>query len=101
MKKKELRNENAGVYQKTRSESIDMKYSLVPQFIMRKEMKWRSNGGQGMVEYGLIIGLIAIIVLTIFVVLRNVVNLGEEGSGTLSEESMERNQASLSAGLYN
>lgn len=67
---------------------------------MQKEMKRRSNGGQGMVEYGLIIGLIAIIVITAFIGLRSVVNLGEEGSGTLSKEGMGRNQASLSAGLY-
>lgn len=71
------------------------------EFHMRKEMERTSNAGQGMVEYGLIIGLVAIVVITIFIGLRSVVDLGEEGSGTLSREAMGRNQASLSAGIYN
>ena len=89
------------MYQKTRFASIDIGSLFVPQSVMRKEMKRNPNGGQGMVEYGLIIGLVAIIVITVFISLRSIVNIGEDGSGTLSEEGIGRNQAALSAGLYN
>ena len=67
---------------------------------MRKQMKRNASAAQGMVEYGLIIGLIAIVIITAFIGLRGVVDLGQASGGTLSEEGMGRNQASLSAGLY-
>jgi len=56
--------------------------------------------GQGMVEYGLIIGLIVILIVTLFVALNGIVNIGGESSGTLSEEGIGRSAASLSAGIY-
>jgi hypothetical protein len=88
------------MYKKIRPAAIDIETLHVPQSPMQTEMKRRSNRGQGLVEYGLIIGLIAIVVITVFIGLKSVVDLGREGSGTLSDEGMGRNQASLSAGLY-
>ncbi|MEK8024200.1 MAG: Flp family type IVb pilin [Candidatus Hydrogenedentota bacterium] len=56
------------------------------------------EAGQGMVEYGLIIGLIAIIVIAVFVALggplRNMF-AGAVGTGTMGQ-----NQAALSGGIY-
>ncbi|MEK8024197.1 MAG: hypothetical protein AAB229_10370 [Candidatus Hydrogenedentota bacterium] len=53
-----------------------------------------------MVEYGLIVGLIAVLIVTVFVVFNNVVDIGGDSSGTLSDEGIGRHQASLSAGIF-
>lgn len=56
------------------------------------------ESGQGMVEYGLIIGLIAIIVIAVFVALGGPLkNMFAESVGT---QTMGKNQAALSAGIY-
>lgn len=63
-----------------------------------REIVRDSESGQGMVEYGLIIGLIAIIVIAVFVALggplanmfKNAVSASEVGEG----------QAALSAATY-
>lgn len=60
----------------------------------------RASRGQGMVEYGLIIGLVAILVVTVFVVFNSIVDLGGESGGSLSDEGVGRASASLSAGVY-
>lgn len=57
-----------------------------------------SEAGQGMVEYGLIIGLIAIIVIAVFVALGG--PLKQMFQNTVDTETMGKNQAALSAGLY-
>lgn len=53
-----------------------------------------------MVEYGLILGLIAVLVVTIFVVFEGMTDIGSDGGGTLSDESMGKYSASISAGMY-
>lgn len=53
-----------------------------------------------MVEYGLILGLMAVLVVTIFSVFTAVVDIGRDSSGTLSDEGMGRGQAMVSGGLY-
>lgn len=58
------------------------------------------GSGQGLVEYGLILGLIAILVVTIFVTFEGVVDIGGDSGGTLSDEGIGRAQASLSGGVY-
>jgi len=60
----------------------------------------RASRGQGMVEYGLILGLVAILVVTVFVVFNSVVDIGGDSGGTLSNEGLGRAQASLSGGVY-
>ena len=56
------------------------------------------ESGQGMVEYGLIIGLIAIIVIAVFVALGGPLRqMFEDAVGT---DTMGKNQAALSAGIY-
>ena len=72
----------------------------MPQSCMQERVQQAASRAQGMVEYGLILGLIAILVVTIFVTLRGVVDIGNSSGGAMSEEGMGRNQASLSAGLY-
>jgi Flp pilus assembly pilin Flp len=52
-----------------------------------------------MVEYGLIIGLIAIIVIAVFVALGG--PLRNMFANAVGEGTMSENQASLSAGIYN
>jgi Flp pilus assembly pilin Flp len=60
----------------------------------------RQRSGQGLVEYGLILGLIAVLIVTIFVAFEGIVDIGGESSGTLSDEGIGRAGASISAGLY-
>lgn len=56
------------------------------------------ESGQGMVEYGLIIGLIAIIVIAVFVALGGPLrSMFQDAVGT---ETMGQNQAALSGGIY-
>lgn len=66
----------------------------------RRPFHLRPPRGQGMVEYGLIVGLIAVLVVTIFVVFDSVVGIGSDSSGTLSEEGVGRAAATLSSGVY-
>lgn len=54
--------------------------------------------GQGMVEYGLIIGLIAIIVIAVFVALGG--PLKNMFAGSVNSQTMGGHQATLSAGVY-
>lgn len=56
--------------------------------------------GQGMVEYGLILGLMAVMVVTMFMMFNHMVGIGEDAEGTLSNEARGRYQASLSSSLY-
>ncbi|RMH59902.1 MAG: Flp family type IVb pilin [Candidatus Hydrogenedentota bacterium] len=56
------------------------------------------ESGQGMVEYGLIIGLIAIIVIAVFVALGG--PLKTMFQDAVSTDTMGKNQAALSAGIY-
>ena len=60
----------------------------------------RGERGQGLVEYGLILGLISILIVTIFVAFEGVVDIGGDASGSLSDEGIGRAAASLSAGVY-
>jgi len=62
-----------------------------------RELKTEESG-QGMVEYGLIIGLIAIIVIAVFVALGG--PLKNMFSNAVGTETMGQNQAALSAGIY-
>ncbi|MBL4889650.1 MAG: Flp family type IVb pilin [Candidatus Lindowbacteria bacterium] len=54
--------------------------------------------GQGMVEYGLIIGLIAIIVIAVFVALGG--PLREMFANAVSDTTVGETQAELSSGIY-
>lgn len=57
-----------------------------------------SESGQGMVEYGLIVGLIAIIVIAVFVALGpQITNMFQQ---TVDEQSVGEGQASISAAIY-
>lgn len=60
----------------------------------------RGERGQGLVEYGLILGLIAILIVTIFVTFEGIVDIGGSASGSLSDQGIGRSQGSLSAGIY-
>ena len=53
-----------------------------------------------MVEYGLILGLMAVMVVTMFMMFDHMVGLGEDAEGALSVEARGRYQASLSSSLY-
>lgn len=66
----------------------------------RARGRCREMSGQGLVEYGLILGLIAILVVTIFVTFEGVVDIGGDSSGSLSNEGIGRAQGSLSSGIY-
>lgn len=55
--------------------------------------------GQGMVEYGLIVGLIAIIVIAVFVALGPQIN--SMFTNVVDENSVGEGQASLSTQIYN
>lgn len=57
-----------------------------------------SESGQGMVEYGLIVGLIAIIVIAVFVALGP--QITEMFQQTVDEQSVGEGQASISAAIY-
>ena len=57
-------------------------------------------GGQGLVEYGLILGLISILIVTMFVMFNEVSTSGGIAASTLSQEAMGKHGASVSAGLY-
>lgn len=56
------------------------------------------ESGQGMVEYGLIVGLIAIIVIAVFVALGPQINNMFEN--TVDEESVGEGQDSISSEIY-
>lgn len=56
--------------------------------------------GQGMVEYGLILGLIVVLIVAIFVAFEGVVDIGGDASGSLSDQGVGRAQATLSGGVY-
>lgn len=66
-----------------------------------KRVKRINEAGQGMVEYGLIIALVALLVIAIFVVLGEGIT-GQSGvvTGTMSEEAIGQRGAALSAVLY-
>lgn len=56
------------------------------------------ESGQGMVEYGLIVGLIAIIVIAVFVALGpQIRNMFSE---TVDEQSVGEGQSALSSAIY-
>lgn len=57
-----------------------------------------SERGQGMVEYGLIVGLIAIIVIAVFVALGP--QITDMFQQTVDEQSVGEGQASISAAIY-
>ena len=62
------------------------------------ELTATDESGQGMVEYGLIVGLIAIIVIAVFVALGpQIRNMFQQ---TVDEESVGEGQAALSAEIY-
>ena len=56
------------------------------------------ESGQGMVEYGLIIGLIAIIVIAVFVALGG--PLAKMFEDAVGSEQVGQHQAALSGGIY-
>lgn len=58
----------------------------------------RDEEGQGMVEYGLIIGLIAIIVIAVFVALGG--PLKNMFANAASSETLGEGQAALSQAIY-
>lgn len=61
-------------------------------------LDFSSEQGQGMVEYGLIVGLIAIIVIAVFVALGpQITNMFQQ---TVDEQSVGEGQASISAAIY-
>lgn len=60
----------------------------------------RAVRGQGMVEYGLILGLMAVMVVTMFMMFNHMAGLGEDAEGALSVEARGRYQASVSSSLY-
>jgi Flp pilus assembly pilin Flp len=68
----------------------------MPEYVMSH----RRGSGQGLVEYGLILGLIAVLIVTIFVAFEGIVDIGADSSGTLSNEGIGRAAAALSAGVY-
>lgn len=63
-----------------------------------KQLSPSSERGQGMVEYGLIVGLIAIIVIAVFVALGP--QITEMFQQTVDEQSVGEGQASISAAIY-
>lgn len=58
----------------------------------------RDESGQGMVEYGLIIGLIAIIVIAVFVALGP--QIKNMFATAVDSNSLTESQAGISAGMY-
>lgn len=68
--------------------------------MMGQARRIRPKNGQGMVEYGLIIGLIAVLIITSFIMFRRMADTYEEGAGSLSDADVGKRQASLSAGIY-
>lgn len=58
----------------------------------------KDERGQGMVEYGLIIGLIAIIVIAVFVALGP--QIKNMFSNAVSGQETDNNKAALSATIY-
>lgn len=59
---------------------------------------WKDESGQGMVEYGLIVGLIAIIVIAVFVALGP--QLSNMFQRTVNENQVGEGQAAISAAIY-
>ena len=58
----------------------------------------KDESGQGMVEYGLIIGLIAVIVVAVFVALGP--QIKKMFSSTVDSETIGKGQAALSEEMY-
>ena len=58
----------------------------------------KDESGQGMVEYGLIIGLVAVIVVAVFLLLGG--QIKSFFSGTVDTETVGKGQALLSEELY-
>ncbi|MFB6346377.1 MAG: Flp family type IVb pilin [bacterium] len=56
------------------------------------------ESGQGMVEYGLIVGLIAIIVIAVFVALGP--QIRNMFSNTVDQQSVGEGQSALSSAIY-
>lgn len=56
------------------------------------------ESGQGMVEYGLIVGLIAIIVIAVFVALGP--QIRNMFQNTVDEQSVSEGQSALSSAIY-
>jgi len=59
---------------------------------------FKDERGQGMVEYGLIIGLIAIIVIAVFVALGP--QIKDMFSNAVSDEKTDENKAALSMAIF-
>ncbi|MEW5691800.1 MAG: Flp family type IVb pilin [Candidatus Hydrogenedentota bacterium] len=59
---------------------------------------YRDEAGQGMVEYGLIVGLIAIIVIAVFVALGP--QISNMFKRTVNENNVGEGQGALSAAIY-
>ena len=57
-----------------------------------------NDSGQGMVEYGLIIGLIAVIVVAVFLLLGG--QIKSFFTGTVDTETLGKGQSSLSEEMY-
>lgn len=68
----------------------------MPEYAMTRGQR----SGQGLVEYGLILGLIAVLIVTIFIAFEGIVDIGADSGGTLSDEGVGRAAAALSAGVY-
>lgn len=63
-----------------------------------QEFSASDESGQGMVEYGLIVGLIAIIVIAVFVALGPQIN--NMFSNTVDENSVSEGQSQISSAIY-
>lgn len=63
------------------------------------EMSPSDENGQGMVEYGLIVGLIAIIVIAVFVAIGP--QIRNMFTNTVDENSVSEGQSQISQAIYN
>lgn len=71
-----------------------------PGGLERNRSEEKREAAQGLVEYALILGLMSVLVLTVFVMFNSIADIGRDSSGTLSTEGVGRAKASLSAGVY-
>lgn len=88
---------------KIQSPFLDFLKTVMQSFAVKKPPRghgWGGQKAQGLVEYGLILGLIAILIVTIFITFEGIVDLGGDAGGTFSNEGIGRTQGSLSAGIY-
>lgn len=69
--------------------------------IVLKQKKVNQESGQGMVEYGLIIGLVALLVIGVFIILGEGIT-GQSGviTDAMGDEAQGQRGAALSAVLY-